>query len=59
MVNRDKLLNDYVLEVVEGMDLSVLVTYAIDGLRRDMETLTTDELIAEVEEFYPHLLEEN
>lgn len=59
MVNRDKLLNDYVLEVVEGMDLSVLVSYAIDGLRRDMETLTTDELIAEVEEFYPHLLEEN
>ena len=57
MVNRDELLNEYVLEVVEGMDMDTLVTYAIDALRRDMETLTTDELVAEVTEYYPHLLE--
>lgn len=58
MVNRDKLLNDYALEVVEGMDMDTLVSYAIDALRRDMETLTTEELVEEVTEYYPHLLEE-
>lgn len=58
MVNRDKLLNEYVLEVVEGMDTATLVSYAIDALRAELDRLyTTDELVAEVQEYYPHLLE--
>lgn len=59
MVNRDKLLNEYVLEMVEGMDTATLVSYAIDALRAELDRLyTTDELVAEVQEYYPHLLEE-
>lgn len=58
MVNRDELLSRYVLEVVEGLDMTTVYTYAMEALRRDMETLTTEELVEEVTEYYPHLLED-
>lgn len=57
MVNRDELLDEYVHEVVDSMDMDTLYTYALEALRRDMERLTTDELLKEVTEYYPHLLE--
>lgn len=57
MVNRDELLDEYVGEVINGLDLDVIYTYAFDALRRDMEALTTEELLKEVTDYYPHLLE--
>lgn len=57
MVNRDDLLNEYVGEVINGLDLDVIYTLAFDALRRDMAELTTEELMQEVTEYYPHLLE--
>lgn len=58
MVNRDELLNEYVGEVINGLDLDVIYTYAFEALRRDMAQLTDEELLKEVTEYYPHLLEE-
>lgn len=58
-MTRDKLLDQYVLEVVEGMDMDTLVAYATEALRAELDRLyTTDELIAEVQEYYPHILEQ-
>jgi hypothetical protein len=47
------------VEMVDGMDIDTLVMYAVDNLRNYYSTLSTAELHKEVEEFYPHLLEEN
>ena len=58
MKSRDELVNNYVLEMVEGMDMDTLVSYAIDALRHDVELWTDEELFKEVTEYYPHLLEE-
>ena len=46
-------------EMVDGMDMDTLVMYAIDNLRSYYEMLSPEELQKEVEDFYPHLLEEN
>lgn len=59
MVDREELLNEYVGEVLNGLDLDVVYSLAWESLRRDMDTLDTDELIQEVTEFYPHLLSDD
>ncbi len=46
------------LEMVDGMDMDTLVTYAIDSLRDYYRMLPANELHKELEEFYPHLLED-
>jgi len=59
MVNRDELLDKYAAACVDGMDFDTLWTYALETMRRDLDTTyTTDELVAEVSEYYPHLLEQ-
>ena len=59
MVNRDKLLNEYARACVDGMDFDTMWTYALDSLRAELDrNYTTDELVAEVQEYYPHLLED-
>ena len=57
MVNRDELLNELAEAVIDGLDLDVVYTYAFEALRREMEQMTDNELVAEVQELYPHLLE--
>ena len=46
------------VEMVDGMDMDTLVMYAVDNLRNYYSTLSTVELYKEIEEFYPHLLED-
>lgn len=58
MVNRDELLNEYVGEVINGLDLDVIYTLAFDALRDHMNKFSDEELLKEVTEYYPHLLEE-
>ena len=44
--------------VVECMDLDTLIEYACDRLSEHYSTLSDDELMTEVEEFAPFLIEE-
>lgn len=58
MVDRDKLLNEYARACVDGMDFDTMWNYALDSLRAELDrNYTTDELVWEVQEYYPHLLE--
>ena len=43
--------------IVEGMDMDTLVQYAIESLTRAYEDLTMPDLLEEVENFAPDLLE--
>ena len=57
IIDRDELQNNYVEEVIDGLDLKDCLAMLYDYLSNDMDKLTLNELIEDVEEYYPHLLE--
>ena len=57
IIDRDELQSDYVKEVIEGLDLKDCLAMLYDYLSTDMDKLTVDELIEDVQEYYPHLLD--
>ena len=59
IIDRDELQNNYVQEVIDGLDLKDCLAMLCDYLSNDMDKLTLNELIEDVEEYYPHLLEDN
>ena len=59
IIDRDELQNNYVQEVIDGLDLKDCLAMLYDYLSNDMDKLTLNELIEDVQEYYPHLLEDN
>jgi len=59
IVMRDELQDAYINEIIDGMDIKDLCRIVYDNLEQNLEQYSVDELIAEVEEYYPHLLENN
>jgi hypothetical protein len=57
MLNREDLIAQYAERIAEGMDTDTLVMYAIDQLMDGLRTMTDEDLTAEIEDFYPDLLE--
>jgi hypothetical protein len=57
-LNRDSLIQDYAQLIVEGMDMDTLVSFAYDTLVSNLESYTDTDLINEVKEYNPELLEE-
>ena len=55
---RDKLQDDYVNQVVDDMDLKTLCAFVYDSISGSLDDYSTEELIAEVKEYYPDLLED-
>jgi hypothetical protein len=59
IIDRDELQNNYVQEVIDGLDLKDCLAMLYDYLSKDIDKLSLNELIEDVEEYYPHLLEDN
>ena len=57
IIDRDELQNNYVQEVLDGMDLNDCLQLLSTYLSNDIDKLTVDELIEDVQEYYPHLLD--
>ena len=57
IINRDELQDLYINEIIDGMDLKDLIRIVYDNLESNLDQYSVDELIEEVEEYYPHLLE--
>ena len=57
IIDRDELQNNYVQEVIDGLDLKDCLAMLYDYLSNDIDKLTVDELIEDVKEYYPHLLD--
>ena len=55
---RDKLQDNYVHQIVDDMDMKTLCTFVYDSISGSLDDYSTEELITEVKEYYPHLLEE-
>ena len=58
IIDRDELQQNMIDTIVDGMDMEMLCQLACDALSSTYDEYTVDELIAEAEEYYPHLLED-
>jgi hypothetical protein len=56
-MNRQELIENYVDRILEGMSTKDLMRIVGDQLEKNFSTYSDDELITEVEEYYPDLLE--
>ena len=58
IIDRDELQEAYVQSILDGMDWKTMEQYVYDSLNDNFEKYTVDELITEVEDYYPELLKD-
>ena len=58
VMDRDALQQAYIDEILEGMDIKTLMQIVADVLDNNFYGYTDDELIEEVKNTYPHLLDD-
>jgi len=56
-MNRDQLQNDYIESIIDGMDHKDLWQFVYDTIEQNLETYSDEELVTEVKDYYPELLE--
>ena len=56
-IDKDELVSDYCSRIVDDMDIDTLVQLAYDLLVVEKSDYDESKLIAEIEEYYPDLLE--
>ena len=54
----EQLIEDYATDLVEGMDVETLVQFAYDVIVENLEDMSVNEILEQVEVNAPHLLEE-
>ena len=59
IIDRDELQDNLINQIIDGMDIDGLCQLAYDYLSDNYDKYTVGELIEEVEEYYPHILEES
>ena len=57
-MNRQELQENYIQQLIEGMDFKTMECFVYDTLKENLSSYTDEELITEVEEYYPELIEE-
>jgi hypothetical protein len=57
-INREKLIEDYASLIVDGMDMKTMEQFVYDTLVSNLESYDDADLIKEVTEYNPELLEE-
>ena len=58
-INRDSLQDAYIESIIDGMDHKSMYQYVYDNLADHLDKYSVDELITEVEDYYPELLEQD
>ena len=56
-MNRQQLLESYIEEIIDGMDHKTMYQFVYDTMEQNLETYSDEELVTEVKDYYPHLLE--
>ena len=57
IINRDQLQNDYIESIIDGMDHKSMYQFVYDTIEQNLETYSDEELVTEVKDYYPELLE--
>jgi hypothetical protein len=56
--NREQLVEDYIQQMIEGMDYKTMERFVYDTLKDNLADYNDEELITEVTDYYPELLED-
>ena len=59
IIDRDELQDNLINQILDDMDIKTMMAILYDNMSESYDKYSVDELIAEVEEYYPHLLEES
>lgn len=59
IIDRDSLQDNYIESIIDGMDHKTMYAFVYDNLNDHLDKYTVSELIEEVEEYYPEILEES
>lgn len=59
IIDRDSLQENYIESIIDGMDHKTMYAFVYDNLNDHLDKYSVDELIQEVEEYYPEILEES
>lgn len=57
--DRESLIEDFANAVLDNMDLETLTQLAFDYLTSDLAEQTDNQIVKEVNEYYPHLISEH
>jgi len=57
-IDREQLVEDYIQQLIEGMDYKTMECLVYDTLKDNLADYTDEQLITEVEEYNPELLED-
>ena len=58
-MNRSKLQEAYIESIIDGMDHKSMYQFVYDTLDGNLNDYTTEELVTEVKDYYPELLEQD
>ena len=58
IIDRDKLQSVYVNSIVDGMDWKTMEQFVHDSIDASLDDYTLEELITEVEDYYPEILDD-
>ena len=59
IIDRDQLQEAYIESIIDGMDHETMYQFVYDSLNGNLDDYTVDELITEVKDYYPELLQQN
>ena len=57
IIDRDALQDAMINQILDDMDIKTMMAILYDNMSESYDKYSVDELITEVEEYYPHLLE--
>ena len=57
IIDRDALQDQLINQILDDMDIKTMMAILYDNMDEGYDKYSVDEPIAEVEEYYPHLLE--
>ena len=57
-INRDQLQEAYIESIIDGMDHKTMYQFVYDSLNGNFDDYSVEELITEVKDYYPELLEQ-
>lgn len=58
IIDREELQNNLINQILDDMDIKTMMAILYDNMNETYDKYSVDELIQEVEEYYPELLEE-
>ena len=57
-MNRDQLQDSMIQQILDDMDIKTMMAILYDSMSEDYDKYSDEEILEEVKEYYPHLLEE-